>query len=209
MISKNTCLMGDGVYINPAYHLVPLSKLRIEKLNRLWYLHIITDSKPMIFHIGPEFKKSFCKFLHVSTKATKNIPFDVLLETMKENNSFDVKVYVNKGRALALAIMKAEHMPLGADGALELYEWLKYHGYDVRDLLQDEFFTEFSIFNKNPFDLDGFHSYRGGGLIHVSHVGNSSVKILTTLEHRNSRNYAIINNKSLCLYVPTRKKQPG
>jgi hypothetical protein len=187
--------------INPAYHVVKLSEVQFQNQNGLWYLHMPAG----IYHVGREFKNSLLSILQVRNALVKSIPLDSLVNVISEHDDRPVKIYVNDGCALAVAAMKHNVSPLDTTMTAILYEMLG-KSYDVVDFVQDEFVTEFTVFNKNSFQLfpTRHGEYRAGGLVHIKHHNGNSVKIVAVLEHCRSGNYAIINNKALSLLVPVR-----
>lgn len=187
--------------INPSYHVVKLSGIQFRNQNGLWYLHMPAG----IYHVGKEFKRSLLSILQVRNTLVKSIPLDSLVDVISEHDDRPVKIYVNDGCALAIAAMKHDVSPLDTTTTALIHEYLA-QSYDVVDLAQDEFTTEFTVFNKNPFQLfpTRHGEYRAGGLVHIKHHNGNNIKIVAVLEHCRSGNYAIINNKALCLMVPVR-----
>jgi len=175
--------------------------MQFRSKNGLWYLHMPAG----IYHVGKEFKRSLLNILQVRNAMVKSIPLDSLVNVISEHDDRPVKIYVNDGCALAIAAMKHTVSPLDTTTTALVHEYLA-KTYDVVDFNQDEFVTEFTVFNKNSFQLfpTQHGEYRAGGLVHIKHHNGNSIKIVAVLEHCRSGNYAIINNKALCLLVPVR-----
>jgi hypothetical protein len=191
----------------PAYHIRKLSDITLTNHKGLWYVDLHSDGEKWMYHLGSHFKESFCKMFFVLKKATDDIPLDAIQRAVIDNEDKTVKIYVDNSCALAVAIMKETVNPVSAAQARDLYDSLEREGFDVRDFDQDVLRTEFAIFNREPVQLfpSKFGEYRGGGLVYITHHNNTSVKIMSVIEHCSSGHYAIINNRIISMGIPTRK----
>jgi len=195
-------------WLNPGYFDVDLSQLEMKQINGLWYLNIHNDSEhPLIFHVDSMFKESLCRYFNLFRNPGENVPFDFFLNAVKEREkNHKVTIYVNQAIAKAVAMIKADHNPVDLTLGQELYDWLKHNKHEVSDIKQHEKYTWFIYYNDRPFVYDP--RYRSGGLVKISHIDNASIKIIAVLRHESFQNYAVIDNKALCLFVPTRKRKP-
>lgn len=189
----------DENLINPNYHLTSIGEIRFPDSNGISFVEFGAKT----YLVGKSFLDSFCKMFNVSRKAVDEVPLEPLREVMARAKDRSVKIYVNDACATALFVMDHDANPIGPDIAHSMYEWF-HDNYGAFDLMLTEMYTEFNV-NGKQFEMfkDRHGIYRPGSLVHISHGDGSSVKILTTLEHCSSGHRAIINNKALCMFVPT------
>jgi len=194
-------------WLNPGYFSVNLSQLEMEKVNDLWYLKIHkTVGQPFIFHVDSMFKESLGRYFNLFGDPGEKIPYDFFLNAIKERNDHKVTVYVNQAMAKAVALIKADHNPIDLSLGQELYDWIKHNGHKVGKIRQHERYTWFIYYNDKPLLYDA--RYKAGGLVKISHIDNASVKIISVLKHENFQNCAVIDNRAMCLFVPTRDRTP-
>jgi len=186
---------------NPSYHTVKLSDMQFRSANGLWYVEMPAGT----YHVGKDFKRTLLKMLQVKHPLIHSIPLDELVRVISKYDDRPMKVYLNDACALAVAAMKPNVSPVDTSAAASIHESLS-KSYEVTPLQQTDLITEFVVFNKNSFRLFPTDSgvYKAGGLVHINHTNGSSIKIVAALQHCKSGNYAIINNKALCLLIPVR-----
>lgn len=198
--------------VNPMYVDVPLSEINAELLDDQYHIAISRkriwpdrDEGIAHFYVFDSFVDSFLKMFNItSTKDDNNNTWVDYLAFMKKQHPHKiVKLYLNNSYAHCVAILETNVRPISANIALELYEYLSSNNVNVSRLSNNEHVTEFVVLNDDlvkVFDTK-YGIYRLGGIITISHLTNSGVKIHAVVEHVCSGRIATIKNKSLSIFI--------